>query len=190
MPYIGEPDKLILTAKEIQRLEKGQTVFRKQLVGDDKRGVSVFRVNAPPDTVWSVIKDFSNYPIWIEDIKATHQYRKEDGDLYIRFDAESRYAGKSTWFARHNYPVDDRNWGTWTLDYDLRSDLDDSVGYWRVTTSEKHPGQSEVIYSAAIKLKSKVPGFIINLIVKSRLKQATLWVKEQAEIRNSNISDY
>ncbi len=73
---------------------------------------------------------------------------------------------------------------TWTLDYDYLSDLDDSVGYWRVTPSEVDAGKSLVTYSAAVKLKSRVPAFIINLIVKSRLKQATHWVKEQAELKS------
>jgi hypothetical protein len=62
------------------------------------------------------------------------------------------------------------------------SDLDDSVGFWRVSHFEGDHTQSIVTYSAAIKLKTRVPGFIINLIIKSRLKQATTWVKEQAEL--------
>ena len=73
---------------------------------------------------------------------------------------------------------------TWTLYYDYLSDLDDSVSYWRVTPSEVDAGKSLVTYSAAVKLKSKVPAFIINLILKFRLKQATHWVKEQAELRS------
>ena len=107
-----------------------------------------------------------------------------DGVIYVRFDSENKYAGPSSWFARHDYPkTNERQWGTWTLDYHRRSDLDDSVGYWRVMPLEDDPEHSLVIYSATLKLKSKVPGFIVGIIVKARLKQATVWVKEQSEAR-------
>ena len=182
-PYIGEPERIELSAKENRRLQKGKPVFKKQLVGKSKRAVAIFRVQANPSTVWSVIKDFDHYPNWIEDITAINIYRQEDREIYVRFDAESRYAGKSTWYARHDYPVDDREWGTWTLDYNNLSDLDDSVGYWRVSPLEGNPEHSMVVYSASLKLKSKIPQFIVGFVVKARLKQATLWVKEQAELR-------
>ena len=166
-----------------RRLQMGKPVFKKQLVGKSKRAVAIFRVQANPSTVWSVIKDFDHYPNWIEDITAINIYRQEDREIYVRFDAQSKYAGKSTWYARHDYPVDDREWGTWTLDYNNLSDLDDSVGYWRVSLLEGNPEHSMVVYSASLKLKSKIPQFIVGFVVKARLKQATLWVKEQAELR-------
>ena len=182
-PYIGEPERIQLSEKEIRRLQKGNPLFKKQLVGKSKRAVAIFHVQANPSTVWSVIKDFEHYPGWIVDIKATDIYRREGSEIYVRFDAKSKYAGKSTWFARHDYPDDDRDWGTWTLDYDHLSDLDDSVGYWRVSPLQENPEHSIVVYSASLKLKSKIPSFIIGFIVKARLKQATLWVREQAELR-------
>jgi hypothetical protein len=182
-PYQGEPEIIVLTEKERQRLKKNGSIIRRHLVGDEKRFATIFRVDASPSTIWSVIKDFSHYPDWIKDIKTTDIYKQENGILYVRFDTESAFIGKNTWFARHDYPVDDREWGTWTLDYDQLSDLDDSIGYWRVSAAEDDPAKSNVTYSAAIKLKAKIPEFIVNIIVKSRLKQATLWVKEQAELR-------
>ena len=33
----------------------------------------------------------------------------------------------------------DEGWVTWTLDYSRKSDLDDSVGYWRVTARPPSP---------------------------------------------------
>ena len=182
-PYIGEPERIELSAKENLRLQMGKPVFKKQLVGKSKRAVAIFHVQVNPSTVWSVIKDFEHYPRWIADIKATDIYRREGSEIYVRFDAENKYAGKSTWFARHDYPDGDRDWGTWTLDYDHLSDLDDSVGYWRVSPLQENPEHSIVVYSASLKLKSKIPSFIIGFIVKARLKKATLWVREQAELR-------
>jgi hypothetical protein len=182
-PYPGEPELFVLSEKESRQLQKDKPIFRRQLIGKEKRFVTVFPVNASAQIVWSVIKDFSQYPDWIEDIQNVDIYKQENGILYVRFDAETKFAGKNSWFARHDYPVDDREWGTWTLDYSHLSDLDDSVGYWRVALSELNTEKSIVSYSAAVKLKPRVPAFIINLIVKSRLKQATHWVKEQAELR-------
>ena len=97
--------------KGIQKLQKAKPIFRKQLVGDDKRFATVFRVSASPSTVWSVIKSSPNYPDWIEDIKSVDIYKREEGVVYVRFDADSRFAGENTWFARHDYPLDDREWG-------------------------------------------------------------------------------
>jgi ribosome-associated toxin RatA of RatAB toxin-antitoxin module len=182
-PYVGEPEVVVLSDKEDKRLLKGKAIFKNQIIKKEKRAVAIFQVKAKPATVWSVIKDFKNYPAWIEDVKNTEVYKQEQGHLYVRFDAENRYAGKSTWFAKHNYPVDNREWGTWVLDYDFPSDLDDSVGYWRVTPHPDNAEESTVTYSASLKLKQKVPAFILRLIIKSRLKQATHWVKKQAESR-------
>ena len=183
-PYSGEPQFPPLSAKDMKRLRQGKVLTKKQLLGDSKRALVVFRVGADSATTWSVIRDFAFYPEWIKDIKSTQVYRREDAVIYVRFDAQNKYSGPSTWFARHDYPqANERQWGTWTLDYDRRSDLDDSVGYWRVIPVEDDPEQSIVMYSATLKLKSKVPGFIVGIIVKTRLKQATVWVKEQSEAR-------
>ena len=183
-PYAGEPELPPLSRKDMKRLRQGKVLTKKQLIEDSKRALVVFRVAADSATIWSVIRDFASYPEWINDIKSTQVYQQEDGVIYVRFDSENKYAGPSSWFARHDYPkTNERQWGTWTLDYHRRSDLDDSVGYWRVMPLEDDPEHSLVIYSATLKLKSKVPGFIVGIIVKARLKQATVWVKEQSEAR-------
>ena len=188
IPYNGEPNLPSLSDRDMKRLRQGKVLTKKQLVKDSKRALVVFRVAADSATIWSVIRDFAFYPDWINDIKSTRVYREEDGVIYVRFDAENKYSGPSSWFARHDYPrANEREWGTWTLDYEQRSDLDDSVGYWRVIPVEDEPGQSIVIYSATLKLKAKVPGFIVGIIVKARLKQATVWVKEQSEARMAKL---
>jgi hypothetical protein len=72
---------------------------------------------------------------------------------------------------------------TWTLDYSRSSDLDDSVGFWRVTPVEGAPDRAQVEYSVDIAISSWVPGFVRNLLVDDGLKQATSWVKVQSEKR-------
>lgn len=182
-PYEGEPARIDLKDKEVQRLKKGKVIFKKQLIGDSKRAVVITRVKADSSTVWSVIKDFASYPEWIDDIKATEIYRQEGNAIYVRFDVENRYSGKVSWFARHDYPTDSREWGTWTLDYDRLSDLDDSVGFWRVSKDPDDPDYSRVFYSTSLKLKTRVPQFIVGIIINAKLKQSTQWVQQQSESR-------
>ena len=84
------------------------------------------------------------------------------------------------YFIDHTYPAGE-DWGTWTLDYSRESDLDDSVGMWRVTALPDDPSKSRVEYSVDIKVSGWVPGFVRDMLVKQGLKDATSWVKEQAE---------
>ena len=184
-PYLGEPPTVELTAKDKKKLAKEKPVYKKIDVEGARRGIAVFRVNASSEIIWSVIKDFESYPLWIEDVKKTTIYKQEGGNIYVRFDSKNRYSGKIHWYIHHDYPVEDRNWGTWRMDYNYQSDLDDSVGFWRVLPVEDSEGQYDVIYSADLKLKQRVPSFVTSLIMKSGLKDATQWVKQQSEIRSS-----
>ena len=43
-------------------------------------------------------------------------------------------------------------------------------------------GYSRVFYACDIKLRSAVPGPVLNFISKSALKQATAWVKKESEL--------
>lgn len=182
-PYDGEPPAVILNSTEQASIEQGVPVYKELAIRGAKRGVAVFRVNARADTVWAVIKDFELYPQWISDLQETEIYRRENGYVYVRFRASHWLRSSTVWYARHYYPSGDENWGTWTLDYNRRSDLDDSVGFWRVLPVETEPEKSDVVYSASLKLKGWVAGFLESSLVRKGLKQATQWVKQQAEAR-------
>lgn len=181
--YLAEPPSVDLNEEEIALLDSGQALFKKLKLDDAQRGIAVFRVNADADTVWSVIKDFRSYPQWIEDIESINVYGQRDGLLYVKFTADGLFGSNTVWYAIHDYPVNDRDWGTWRLDYDYRSDLDDSVGFWRVLSVDGKPNVSDVIYSADLRLK----GFFVSLfeasLIDSSLKDATQWVKVQAEAK-------
>lgn len=182
-PYRGEPPQVELDEKERDRLEKGGTVFKNLSHGDIKRGVIVFRVAAPAAVVWSVIKDFNSYPEWIDGVDKAGIYKEENGHTYVHFEGHNFFLGKLTWYVNHAYPEDDRNWGTWTLDYNHVSDFEDSVGFWRVQPVRDDPGSSDVIYSADIKFNIRIPSFIERIVVKMQIKKATHWVRKQAEAR-------
>ena len=64
------------------------------------------------------------------------------------------------------------------LDYDRRSDLDDSVGYWFAQPTG--PASCRVYYSCECKLRGWVPGPVYNVLTKKALKQATTWVSTES----------
>lgn len=178
-PYARPPPPLVLTEKEKARIESGKSAMR-QLEGEGGgRGMAIFRVDATPDVVWAVINDFGSYPKWIDEVKKCEIYKKEGGKIDVAFKISS-FPVTIEYFIAHDYDMANR-WGTWTLDYNRESDLDDSVGFWRVTPVEGDPNRSMVEYSVDIKIKGWVPDFVRELLVDKGLKQATNWVKVQSE---------
>ncbi|MEM7027916.1 MAG: SRPBCC family protein [Pseudomonadota bacterium] len=183
IPYSGAPPEIDLSEEELQRLASGEALFQELQLNNAKRGVAIFRVNANAAVVWSVLKEFSSYPEWIDDIKATEVYYENTNLISVKFVANGVFGTDTVWYAAHNYPDDDRNWGTWKLDYDKRSDLDDSVGFWSLLPVAGHAEQTDVVYSADVKLKGLLTSLFESSLIKSSLKNATQWVKEQAEAR-------
>ena len=59
-------------------------------------------------------------------------------------------------------------------DYDKRSDIDDSVGYWYL--QPKGAEECRVYYSCVTRLRTWVPGPVYALLTKAALKQATVWL--------------
>lgn len=187
--YSGEPPEIVIDENELALLASGQAIFKKVKLENTKRGIAIFRVNTDAKTIWSVIKDFKSYPQWIEDITATKIYQQDAGNISVKFTAGNGLLGDTSWYAVHDYPEDDlkdnvekgRNWGTWKLDYEHQSDLDDSVGFWRVLPVVGEPEKSDVIYSADLKLKGLFVSLFETSLIDSSLKDATQWVKIQAE---------
>lgn len=180
-PYPRPPPPLKLSEKEQARLDEMKPVMRQNEGDGGGRGMAIFKVNASPDVTWAVINDFASYPKWIDEVKKAEVYKKDGGRIDVAFTIKS-FPVTIDYFIHHDYDMAGR-WGTWTLDYSRESDLDDSVGFWRVSPVEGNPGQSIVEYSVDIKIKGWVPGFIREMLVDNGLKQATSWVKIQSEKR-------
>lgn len=183
-PYAGEPPRPELTSEEQKLVAKGEPVLKRipDPDGQGGRGVAVFSVKAPSDIVWSVISDFAEYPKWISNLKSTQIYKTEGDFIYVAFTVGIPLLGNYTYYIKHTFPPK-KNWLTWTLDYSRLSDLDDSVGFWRVDPDPINPNGCIVSYSVAIQITQSVPQFVRNLVEKQGLKQATQWVKEQSEKR-------
>ncbi len=180
-PYARPPKPLQLSDGEKATLATGKPVMRQAEGDGGGRGLAVFVVDAPPDIVWPMLREFASYPKWIPEVKICETYRKEGGKIDVRFQLKS-FPVTIDYYIAHDYNIEER-WGTWTLDYSRQSDLDDSVGFWRVTPVEGAPDKAMVEYSVDIALKGFVPGFIRSILVDNGLKQATSWVKVQSEKR-------
>jgi hypothetical protein len=182
-PYPRPPKPLVLSAAEQATLAKGAPVMRQAEGEGGGRGLAVFVVDAPPDLVWSTIQEFKSYPRWIPEVKQCDVYRKNGGKTGVHFQIKS-FPITIDYYIAHDFDLAGR-WGTWTLDYSRQSDLDDSVGFWRVSEIEGQPGRARVEYSVDIALKGFVPGFIRDILVDNGLKAATSWVKVQSEQRQA-----
>jgi hypothetical protein len=84
-PYSGAPPEIELSGRDLERLERETPVYKTLTAEGANRGAVVFRVNAPPDIVWSIIRDLESYPRWIDDLKEAYIYRREGGNIYVRF---------------------------------------------------------------------------------------------------------
>ena len=183
-PYPRPPMPLALTAAEQTVVLSGTSMMRQFQGEGGGRGLAVFLVRAPPDTTWSVIQDFKSYPKWISAVKQCDIYSKAGGKIDVSFQASS-YAVSLEYFIHHDFDIEHR-WGTWTLDYQKKSDLDDSVGFWRVNEVPGQPEQSIVEYSVDIAVQSWVPNFVRSMLVDTGMQEATTWVRVQSEKQFQN----
>ena len=72
-----------------------------------------------------------------------------------------------------------QNCMVFNLDYDRRSDLDDSVGYWFAQPTG--PASCRVFYSCEVKLRGWVPGPVYNVLTKQALKH--LFMNQAGKVR-------
>lgn len=184
-PYPRPPPPLKLTAAEQALIDAGKPVMRQAEADAGGRGTAIFAVKASPDVTWATINEFASYPKFIKEVKKCEVYKRNGGKIDVEFKIES-FPVEITYFIHHDYDMANR-WGTWTLDYSRESDLDDSVGFWRVNSVEGKPNEAVVEYSVDIAIKGWVPGFIRQMLVDDGLKTATSWVKVQSEKRQAKV---
>ena len=182
-PYVKGPPPLTLSQADRTALRGGNAVFKSFNSADDNRTAIVFRVAAPTSIVWSVITDFDAYPQWIKMVKETEVYKREQHDIYVRFEISHWLLGRYTYYMRHFFPWRQKSWGVWQLDENQASDFTAAIGFWRVIPVVGNAEHSDVIYSADLRFKAAKPQWLRRFVVKRSLKQATRWVKQQAEAR-------
>ena len=178
-PYPTPPAPVSLDAAQEATYLSGKPVYTQVDSGNQGRGVAVFLVDASPEKVWSTIESFSSYPSWIDGVKTCEVYQTSGDHTFVRF-VIGKMGMSIEYFIDHQRPAG-AEWMTWTLDYSRHSDLDDSVGMWRVTPLEGDASKSRVEYSVDVGVDGWVPGFIREFLVDQGLKDATSWLKTQSE---------
>lgn len=177
--YAGAPAPVALSAEDEAKLAAGGLVMKQVQTGNGGHAVAFQDINAPTSRVWSRILSFSSYPQWVDNVQTCETYRKEGSSIYVRFVLSVMGIGVE-YFVKHQY-TPGSNHLTWTLDYSRQSDLDDSVGYWRVTPHPSDPNRTRLEYSVDVRFKGWIPGFVQNYISSKGLTNAVAWVKKQSE---------
>jgi hypothetical protein len=177
--YNGAPDVPILLPEDLAKLDRGEAVMKQVKEGSGGRGIAVQDVHASPEIIWSKIIDFNNYPGMVENVKSCKVYETTDEHHKAGF-VISAVMMSVEYYIDHIYRPRE-GYMTWTLDYSRESDLDDSVGFWRIEPIPTKPGWTRLFYSVEVKLKGWVPGIVEDLIAKKGLPKATGWVKRESE---------
>jgi len=185
-PFDGKPPTIELDTDQRRQLDSGEPVLVTLEGRDGGRGMAIQDISAPPEVIWNRIAAFDEYPRMVDHVEESEVYFAEGDDVRVRmvlrvmtFDYE--------YYIRHTYRPD-QGYVTWTLDYTRESDLDDSVGYWAVIPHPTRPGTSRLFYSIDIRTRGWMPSFVRNLLAERGLKDATGWVKREAEARQREPS--
>ena len=179
-PIVRAPKAVSLNAKDLTRLKEGKLVIKQQSNSDGSggTGVAVQYIKASPAKIWSVILNYPQYKNWVDNVKSATVYKKEGKVLSVEM--LSKISLVTVGIYTKNYVNKDQGYMSWTLDYDRKSDVDDTVGYWRLEAVSANPPVTKVEYSSQMKVKS-LPKFVANYLVKEALVSGTKWVKTQSE---------
>ncbi|MES2638996.1 MAG: SRPBCC family protein [Myxococcota bacterium] len=177
--YKGAPPPVPLAAGDEAKLGAGELVLKQARSGNGGNGVAFMDIKATPTTIWSRITNYQMYPTWVDNVAACEVYRKEGANIYTRFVLDPMGMNVE-YFIKHTYNPT-AGWLTWSLDYSRLSDLDESIGYWRVTPITADPPRTRLEYSVDVRFKGWVPGFAQDMIAKQGLTNAVAWVKKRSE---------
>lgn len=177
--FSGAPPAVSLTAEESAKLAAGELVLKQVRSGNGGKGVAFMDIAATPETIWSRITNYAMYPTWVDNVAECEVYRRAGDKIWTRFVLDP-FKMKIEYYIAHTYNAA-AGWLTWTLDYTRQSDLDESVGYWRVTPITTSPPRTRLEYSVVVRYEGWVPQFVQDSISKKGLTNAVSWVKKQSE---------
>lgn len=177
--WSGAPPAVSLNSTQEAALARGEPVKIQSKRDGVGVGVAVQDVAAPPEKVWSKITDFRAYPRMVSHVTKCEPYSRSGDRVKVDF-AISAMGSTYEYYVDHRVRTD-QGYITWTLDYSRESDLDDSVGYWKVDAHPTKPGWSRITYSVQVRLRGWVPGFVEDMLASRGLTDATSWVKRESE---------
>ena len=181
----GDP-KVKLDKKALRILDSGKPYQTQIQSGSSGRGLVVQDVHAPTNIVWDRILDYNHYAKMVPKTLDSQNYKVEkhrDGSqtIYTRMKVGFSMV-KLTFYVKHEYQPKYKSL-TWTLDYDRKSDFDDSCGYWYVAQHPDNPDWTRVFYSVEVSMFDWVPKFVVNFMSSKALTDATGWVKKFSELK-------
>ena len=179
IPKFIDPSPALISPEEKETLVSGKPVYQQTRYNDIDRGTAIFDVAASQKTIWEVFTSFQNYPEWIKEISATEIYLSEEQYILVDFTL-SVYLVDVQYYIKHDYQPN-KGTMTWTLDYNRKSDLNDSAGHWLVYTSPADTAKTRVEYSVALIIGPAIPSFIETILTDKGIKNATKWVTKNAE---------
>lgn len=179
-PFRGPPAPPVLDPDQVRALARGEAVLTTLENDGGGRGMAIQDIQATPATVWNRILAFREYPDMVNYVVESEPYLENGNDLRVRFVLKV-FAFRFEYYIKHDFHPD-QGYMSWTLDYTRESDFDDSVGYWVVQPHPEDPNQSRLFYSIDMRTRGWMPGVIRSIIARQGLKDATRWVKREAEI--------
>jgi len=176
------PPAVLLSGSDESRLRSGRAVLQTVTAEDglSRRLIMVQDIKAPPHVVLGRIMDLKKYPTMVSGVDVCEPYSSADkgGLQTVKSTYEiSALHMRFKYFITHTYDPAQRCM-VFHLDYDRRSDIDDSVGYWFVDPRGR--SKCRVFYSCECKLRGWVPGPVYNMLTKEAVKKATQWVEREA----------
>jgi len=185
-PFQSGDPKVKLNKSAISQLRAGKPYKTQIQDGSAGRGLVVQDVEAPVDIVWERILDFNRYNEMVPKTVESAIYKTENlgrggkKRIWVRMKVGFPML-KLQFYINHLYDPANHSL-TWTLDYNYKSDLDDSCGYWYVVPHPDDPAQkTRVFYSVEVSMFSWVPQFVVDFMSKQALTDATGWVKKYSE---------
>jgi hypothetical protein len=187
----GDP-KIHLDKEALTILESDKPYRTQIQSGASGRGLVVQDIHAPTDIVWGRILDYDHYadmvPKCIEsknyDVKK-HRGKDPRETIFTMMKVGVPMV-KLQFFVKHEY-YPNMNSLTWTLDYGKKSDFDDSCGYWYVIPHPTKKDWTRVYYSVEVSLFDWIPTFVVQIMSKQALTEATGWVKKYSVLEYAKV---
>jgi ribosome-associated toxin RatA of RatAB toxin-antitoxin module len=171
-PFQAGDPKVKLNGSALKTLSSGKPYSTQVQSTEGGRGIVVQDVKAPTDVVWGKILDFDRYDKMVPKTTESQIYKTENlrhGQKHIWVRMKVGFPMlKLQFFVKHLYDPK-KNSLTWTLDYDKKSDFDDSAGYWYVAKHPDRPDHTRLFYSVEVSMFPWVPDFVMDFMSKQAL---------------------
>ncbi len=141
-----------------------------------QRATESIMVSAPPEVVYGVVTDFSNYAKWVSDLKKIEVLERDANGRPLEVEFRAAAFGRSTTYAlRYDYSRAPQSI-SWVQTH---GDLTETMqGQYRFDAIE---GATRVTYDLEVELLVPIPHFIKSRAAQRIQSQALRELKAQAE---------